>query len=144
MPVITNNPAPKLSYKERERRNIRLLRMAKLVSEWSEFKDSGGCVVFDPVTYSSVFAYDMKTSNGQRIFAETLALFTYGPKDKKGWELYTTKSPCLGVASFILEKGISRVICPPIQGVFGNEAKARQHLLDNGVIGTEILTEKFA
>ncbi len=104
--------------------------VANEVADWSKDpKEGHGCIVVSPDHRQFTLGFngfprgiadtderleDRSVKNKLTIHAELNALLN-AVVDIKGWTLYVTKAPCLPCALAIINKGIGRVVCPPIE-----------------------------
>jgi dCMP deaminase len=106
------------------------MRLAHEAASWSKDPDEGvGAVVVSADKRQFSFGYngfpkghddhpdylgDKDLKNRLTIHAERNALDN-APFDLKGATLYVTKAPCTECTKGMIQKGISRVVCPPIR-----------------------------
>ncbi len=147
---------------DRAKWDVRFLRIAKReVADWSKDPDERvGCLVVSPDRRSWTGGYngfpvsvhdtahrlgDRDIKNELSVHAELNAIYN-ARRDLTGWTLYVTKAPCMECAKAIIQAGIARVVCPPIRGSSSwavIQERAQSLLLEAGVNGSTILTEKF-
>lgn len=140
----------------------RFLRIAKQqVADWSKDPDKKvGCVIVSPDRRQLTLGYngfprgvedtsERLTSNTTKnlltVHAELNAILN-ARTDLTGWTLYVTEPPCISCANAIIQAGIARVVCPPIMhgsGWFVNQEKAKQIMMEAGLDGSHVMTEKF-
>lgn len=108
----------------------RFMRLAHEAASWSKDPDEGvGAVVVSADKRQFSFGYnglpkghddhpdvlgDKELKNRLTIHAERNALDN-APFDLRGATLYVTKAPCTECAKGMIQKGIARIVCPPIR-----------------------------
>lgn len=104
--------------------DVRFFKLARTIADWSKDRDArvGAVIVKDNRVISTGFNgfphgvtdkyYDNKPDKLMRtIHAEANAIL-FAKTDLTGHTLYCTHHPCAQCAAFIIQTGISRVVCP--------------------------------
>lgn len=122
------------------------------VRTWSKDPDKQvGCVIVSPDRRRLAMGYngfptsvadtverlgDKELKNRLSVHAELNALLN-ARTDLTGWTLYVTSPPCMGCAKAIVQSGVTRVVCPPIDQRSGwllDQMRARDLLREAGVL----------
>lgn len=134
----------------------RFMAMAGEVATWSKDPEAKvGCIVVSPdrrmwtggyngfpagIEDSDYRLSDGYTKNKLMVHAELNALLN-ARANLTGWTLYVTKPPCLECAKAVVQAGISKVLCPPLE--FGStwrpvQEEAKDLLQEAGVAYVEM------
>lgn len=99
------------------------------VSSWSKDPSTKvGCVIVSPDRRQIATGYngfpagikddirlDNKTRKNQLMVHAELNAILNARVDLTGWTLYVTKPPCINCATAIIQAGIKKVVCPPVE-----------------------------
>ena len=130
------------------------------VATWSKDPSTKvGCVLVSPDRRQIAMGYnglpagvrdtaerlgDKVLKNQLTVHAELNAILN-ARVDLTGWTLYVTKPPCVSCAAAIIQAGIKKVVCPPLEmhsSWFKSQAQAWDLLTEAGVKCLDILKEQ--